>query len=431
MTLTIIQLILIVACAKSAGALFRYLGQPQVCGEIIAGLLLGPSFFGVLWPSAQRMLFDSASLSRLTVLSEVGLVFVMFLIGLEFDFGRLADSTRTALSISMAGIVLPFLLGIPLGRWIHSQMKLEVNKLAFTLFVATALSITAMPVLGRIMIEFNLARTRIGTLAITAAAVNDALGWLLLALISAVTAARFHAGHILLSAMEVLLYVLAMIYIARPLLLRWTRWAMLRCNGEISAAVLAQLIVFLLASSAITSAIGIFSVFGAFVMGGILHNQKAFVAAVNRRMGDFVTVLFLPVFFTLTGLRTDVPTAQGKSVLIIGAIVILVACIGKLGGCSIMARMNGMTWHEAFSIGVMMNTRGLVELVVLNVGYDLGIIPKPVFFVFVMMAVSTTLMTLPLLRHFIRGTSLQAEFEVSTFMEGRSASMRSVRRRSA
>jgi Kef-type K+ transport system membrane component KefB len=311
MTLTIVQLILIVACAKSAGALFSHLGQPQVCGEMIAGLLLGPSFFGVLWPSAQRAFFDPASLSRLTVLSEVGLIFVMFLIGLEFDFGRLADSTRTVLSISMTGIALPFLLGIPLGRWIHSQI-LEVSGLAFTLFVATALSITAMPVLGRIMIAFNLARTRIGMLAITAAAVNDVFGWLLLALISAVAAAHFQAGHILLSAMEVLLYVLAMIYIARPLLLRWTRWAMLRYNGQISSTVLAQLIVFLFASAAITSAIGIFPVFGAFVIGGILHDQKAFGAAVNRRMGDFVTVLFLPVFFTLTGLRTDLGTARGN-----------------------------------------------------------------------------------------------------------------------
>lgn len=162
-----IQLILIVACAQSAGILFRHLGQPQVCGEIIAGLLLGPSFFGVLWPSAHLVFFDPASLSRLTVLGEVGLIFMMFLIGVEFDFGRLANSTWAELSISMAGVALSFLLGVLLRRWICSRMKLEVNKLAFILFIATALSIAAVPVLARIMIEFNPARTRISTLAFT------------------------------------------------------------------------------------------------------------------------------------------------------------------------------------------------------------------------------------------------------------------------
>lgn len=415
----IIQLIVIVGCAKLVGILFKYIRQPQVCGEIAAGMLLGPSFFGTFWPHIQRIVFDPATNSRLTILSEVGLIFIMFLIGLEFDFGHIASSTRAAFSISSAGILLPFLLGIPLGRWIYSQMNLHVNKLGFTLFIAMALSITAMPVLGRIMIEFNLTRSKLGALAMTSAAINDAVGWLLLALISAVAATQFHVGKILASAAEVVLYVLAMIFIVRPLLVRWTRRVMRGSGGELSSAALAQLIVFFLASSAITSAIGIFSVFGAFVVGGILHDQKAFAAAVNRRMRDFVTVFFLPVFFTFTGLRTDMGSLGGKAALIACAIVILVASIGKFGGCSMAARMSGLTWREAFSIGIMMNTRGLVELVVLNTGYDLGIIPKPVFSIFVIMATATTYMTAPILRRLIRGTELQADFEISTFMEGR------------
>src|SRR5205823_9508387 len=158
----IIQLVLIVGCARVAGALSKRIGQPQVCGEIAAGLILGPSVFGALFPQTQRMLFNPATNVHLSVLSEVGLIFIMFLIGLEFDFGHLAGSTRAAFSISAAGIILPFSLGIPLGRWIHSQMNLHVDRLGFTLFVATALSITAMPVLGRIMIEFNMNKTRLG-----------------------------------------------------------------------------------------------------------------------------------------------------------------------------------------------------------------------------------------------------------------------------
>jgi Kef-type K+ transport system membrane component KefB len=376
----IIQLILIVGCARASGALFKRIGQPQVCGEIAAGLVLGPSVFGKLFPHIQRILFDPTTGPQLSVISEVGLIFIMFLIGLEFDFARLAGSTRTAFSISAAGIILPFSLGIPLGRWMHSQMNLHVDKGGFTLFVATALSITAMPVLGRILIEFNMNKTKLGVLTMASAAMDDAVGWLLLAVISAVAVAQFHPSRLLLSAAEVVIYVLIMIFVVRPLLLRWTRRVMRDSGGELSSNALAQLIVLFLASAVITSAIGIFSVFGAFVMGGILHDQSEFRAAVNNRMRDFVTVFFLPVFFTYTGLRTDIGSISGRPALIAGVVVILVATAGKLGGCSVAAKLNRLTWREALAVGTLMNTRGLMELVVLNTGYDLGIIPKPIFF---------------------------------------------------
>src|SRR2546423_3098963 len=428
----LIELIFIVGSARAFGTLFKRLGQPQVCGEIAAGLILGPSVFGALWPHAQRIIFDPATGSHLSIISEVGLIFIMFLIGTEFDFSHLASSTRAAFSISAAGIILPFSLGIPLGRWIYSQMNLHVNASGFTLFVAMALSFTAMPVLGRILIEFNIARTKLGALTITAAAMNDAVGWLLLALISAMVAAQFHLTRLLLSAAELVLYILAMIFIVRPLLVKWTRWVMRDSGGELSTNALAQLIVFVLASAAVTHAIGIFSVFGAFVMGGILHDQRTFCAAVNNRIRDFVTVFFLPIFFTFTGLRTDAGSLAGMPALIAVVVVVLTASVGKFGGCSVAARLSGLTWREAFSVGTMMNTRGLVELVVLNAGYDLGIIPKPVFFVFVVMAVTTTYMTAPVLRRLIPGTELAADFEMSSFMEGRQSAMRDLaRRRSA
>jgi Kef-type K+ transport system membrane component KefB len=420
----IIELILIVGAARAAGVLFKRIGQPQVCGEIAAGLILGPSFFGALLPHAQRFLFDPTTISQLNVIGEVGLIFIMFLIGLEFDFGHLASSRSTPFTISAAGIVVPFLMGIPLGRWIYSQMDLHVNALGFTLFIAMALSITAMPVLGRILIEFNMNRNKIGTLAITAAAMEDAVGWLLFTLISAVAAAQFHLGSMLLSVLEVVVYVLAMIFIVRPLLVKWARRVMRDSDGVLSAGALAQLIMFFLASAAITSAIGIFSIFGAFAMGAILHDQKVFCAAVNSRMRDFVAVFFLPVFFTLTGLRTDISSMSGHSAWIVGIVVVLVACVGKFGGCCFAGKLSGLTWREAFSVGAMMNTRGLMELIVLNVAYDLGIIPKPVFFIFVIMAVVTTYMTAPVLRYLIRGTEMQADFEISPFMQSRSSKMR-------
>jgi Kef-type K+ transport system membrane component KefB len=293
----------------------------------------------------------------------------------------------------------------------------------FTLFTAMAISITAMPVLGRIMIEFNLNKSRLGALTMTAAAVNDAMGWLLLVLISDAVVAQFDLARLFKSAAEVVVYILAMIFVVRPLMVRWTRWVMRDSGGELSSAALAQLIVFCLASAAITTALGIFSVFGAFVMGGILHDQKAFCAAVNKRMRDFVTVFFLPIFFTLTGLRTDIGSITGRAALITCAVVILAASVGKFGGCSLVAKLSGFTWREAFSVGIMMNTRGLMELIVLNTGYDLGIISKPVFSLFVIMAVVTTYMTSPVLRRLIRGTELQAAFQVSSFMEGRTAPM--------
>ncbi|HWZ45930.1 MAG TPA: cation:proton antiporter [Candidatus Saccharimonadales bacterium] len=416
----IIQLILIVGCAKATGLLFRRLGQPQVCGEIAAGIILGPSLFGALWPHAQRMVFSPSASDHLTVLSEVGLIFIMFIIGLEFDFSHLATSTRAVFLVSTAGILVPFLLGVPLGRWIYFQMGLNVNKVGFTLFVATALSMTAVPVLGRIVVEFNLGKSRLAALAIGAAAMDDAVGWLLLALVSDLVVARFQPTRILVSAAGVAIYLLAMIFLVRPLLKRWTHWAMSKSGHELPPAALAQLIIMFFASAAVTSAIGIFPVFGAFVMGAVLHDQKALCEAVGRQMRDFVTVFFLPVFFTFTGLRTDISSLDGKAGLLAG-VVILVAATGKFGGCSVAARLGGLSWRESFSIGAMMNTRGLVDLVVLNTGYDLGIIPKPVFSIFVVMVLFSTYMTAPALRRLIRGTELQAQFEVSTFMEGRAS----------
>jgi len=411
----LIQLVIIIAAARLVGVAFRFLGQPQVCGEIAAGLLLGPSFFGGFFPHAFARVFDPSTSPVFTILSQVGLILLMFLIGLEFDFGHLQQHRSTALSVSAAGIALPFALGFLLGRLIHAQLNLATNSTSFALFLATALSITAIPILGRIMIEFNIQRTKLGALTICAAAVDDATGWVLLALVTAIVRAQFDPARTALMVVEVLGYTLFMVVVARPLLRTWTQRMLRRNQGEVSLPALAGLLIMVFVSAAATNLIGIFSIFGGFVMGAILYDQQEFREAVFRRMRDFVVVFFLPIFFTYTGLRTDIGTMQGASLWALCGLVLLAAVVGKFGGCAAAARLMGLSWREASVVGIMMNTRGLMELIVINVGYDLGIISRNVFFMLVFMAVFTTYMTAPLLRRLIPKTELEPYFRASIF----------------
>jgi len=269
--------------------------------------------------------------------------------------------------------------------------------------------------------EFNIQRTRLGVLTITAAAMDDAAGWLLLALCSAVVQSDLRPGHFALIAVAVVGYLLFMVLIARPLLVRWVGHMMKSSKPELSLNHLAQVLVLLFLSAAITNLIGIFSIFGAFALGAVLYDQVEFRVAVNRRLRDFVIVFFLPIFFTYTGLHTDIGSMYTRSAWLLCGLVTLVASIGKFGGCALMAGLHGIRWREAFCVGTMMNTRGLMELIVLNTGYNLGIIPKPVFFMLVIMAITTTYMTAPVLTLLIRGTALQKDFQASQFMQKRRA----------
>ncbi|HKV94709.1 MAG TPA: cation:proton antiporter [Candidatus Angelobacter sp.] len=397
----IIQLILILLAARLVGSLFRRMGQPQVCGEIAAGMLLGPSCLGALAPHLESLVFNSATVAYLNVLSHVGLIFVMFLIGLEFDFTHLRSSQRLTFFIAAAGIVVPFALGLFVGPWVWKEMELRVSLKGFVLFLATALTITAMPVLGRIMIEFNITRTRLGALTMSAAAISDVVGWLLLALVSAVVTAQLNLLRIGMAALGTLAYLLVMLLVVRPLVIRWTQRVMRNQGRELSWNALTQLIIFLLASAAITNLIGIFSLFGAFVMGAILYDQADLRAAINSRMRDFVSIFFLPIFFTCTGLRTDI-AAGGASVWLVCCVVVATASAGKIGACATVAKLSGFSWQEAGAIGAMMNTRGLMELIVLNAGYDLGIVPQSSFFVLTVMALVTNFMTAPALRYLMQ-----------------------------
>ena len=419
----IIQLVVIMAAARLAGALFRRLGQPSVCGEIAAGLILGPSVLGKLFPSLSHQIFDPAVGSHFAILSQVGLVLLMFLIGLEFDFGHLSDNRRTALSISIVGMLLPFGLGLALGYYMHPALRLTGSAFNFSLFMGTAMSITAIPILGRIMIELNLNRTRIGALTISAAAVDDASGWIILALVTAIVRSTFEPARTAMMVGGVIVYGLFMLLVVRPLVCRWAKAQLRKHHGELSLNALAVLLVLVFLSAALTNKIGIFSIFGGFAMGAILYDQHELRKAILARLHDFVTVFFLPIFFTYTGLRTDIGSMQGWMLWGFCGLVLLAATLGKFGGCTLAARASGVPWRESAMIGVMMNTRALMELIVINIGYDLGIIPREVFFMLVFMAVATTYTTTPLLSRLVRNSEVEAAYKQSKFVLSRGGSV--------
>ncbi len=417
----LLQLVVIIVAARVVAAILRRLGQPTVVGEIAAGLLLGPSCFGYFFPGVSAAIFDPAVAPVFEVLSQLGLILLLFVVGLEFDFSHLRPDGKAALGISLTGVALPFVLGLALAVAAHRHLELShlgrpVPLLGFALFMGVAMSITAIPVLARIMMELNLTRTRIGAMTISAAAVDDACGWILLATISGIVEARFQILRSLEMIAGTVGFFLLMLLAARPLLKAFVRGALRRGRGELGLGSLAVILVLLLLSALATSLIGIFAIFGAFLLGTMLSDELEFREVIRRHLRDFLTVFFLPIFFTYTGLRTNVGalTTWGHWLLLAGVLAAAVA--GKLGGCALAARLAGVRPREALAIGAMMNTRGLMELVVINVGRDLGVIPASVFCMLVLMALSTTVMTAPLLLRLVRGTELESYVRKSEFL---------------
>lgn len=414
----LVQLIVILSAARVGGWVARRWGQPQVCGEIAAGLLLGPSGFGFVAPQLSAVVFPPDAQLGLVfqVLAEIGLVFLMFLVGLEFEFGLLKRMGRTAASVSAAGVILPFLLGLALAQFLHPRLAAEHDRLGFSLFMAIALSITAMPVLARIMLELNLNRTKIGVLSITAAAVNDAIGWILLAAIAAAVSGDFDPLAVARMFAATLAFAAFVLFVVRPGAKRWIASLRLAEGGELRMGDFAWVLLAVFAAALATNAIGIFAIFGPFVFGAALWDEAEFRRAMQRRLGDFVTIFFLPIFFTLTGLRTRIDTLAGAEAWSCFALVLLAAIVGKFVGCGLAARVSGQfSASEASCIGVMMNTRGLMELIVINLGRELGVLPDSVFCMLVLMAVITTFMTAPLLNWLLakQPTSLPAEVQAT------------------
>lgn len=392
----LLALAVITLLARLLGGVFRrWLHQPPVLGEILAGLLLGPSFLGALWPEALSALLPAPAVPALGIVAKVGVVLFMFLVGLELDLSRLRGSRRALLAISHASIVVPFVCGAALALLLYPRYAAAgVDFTVFALFVGISLSVTAFPVLARILTDRGAARTRLGTTALTCAAFGDATAWVLLALVAGV-ATQSLAGA-LWSVPLVLGYAAAMLLVVRPALAPFVRRQQ-QGRGPLSSSALALVFAALLLSAAVTEALGIHALFGAFLVGVVLPAEGRLPHELRARLEDVLRVLFLPAFFAFTGMHTQVGLLAGPGDALVCALVVAVATLGKWGGTALAARATGMAWRPASALGVLMNTRGLMELVVLDVGLGLGVITPTVFTMFVLMALVTTFMTAPLL----------------------------------
>lgn len=398
---TLLQLTVIVLAARLGGELAKRLGQSPAVGEIIVGILLGPSLFGLLAPDLFDYVFRSAPAEPMQVLSQIGLILLMFQIGIEFDFSHLRerDNRQAVTRVAIAGLALPFALGLSFGYLSAPELSPHADPFGSGLFIATAFSITALPILGRIMIEFKLTRHPIGVIAISAAAINDVVGWLLLALVTTLTLSHFDAGAFAGKVALVGLFMGVCWFVVRPLAKQAVRRT--RHHGHLSPHLMGILLAAIFVCAMTTYKLGIFAIFGGFVMGVLVHDEHELVEAWKERIGHFVMVFFLPIFFTYTGLRTnigglDTPALWGWCLL-----VTVLASIGKFGGTYVAARSCGLKHAEASVLGIMMNTRALMELIVINVGYDLGVISQHVFTMLVLMAIVSTVVTTPGLRRWL------------------------------
>jgi Kef-type K+ transport system membrane component KefB len=399
---TLLQLAVIVSAGRLGGALALRLSQSRAVGEIIVGILLGPSLFGAFAPALFQFVFRSSAPEPMTIMSQIGLILLMFQIGMEFDFSHLAtpSNRKAVLRIAVAGLALPFALGLAFGYGAVPILAPAIEPFAAALFIATAFCITALPILGRIMMELDMTRTSLGVIAISAAAINDVVGWLLLAMVSALTLAHFS-----LIAFAVRIGLLAAFlgiawWLVRPLLLRVVRSYNPAANG-LSGNLLGLILALIFLSAMTTYKIGIFAIFGGFLMGVMLHDEPALVQAWKQRVGEFVVVFFLPIFFTYTGLRTNIGALDTVLLWFWCLLLIALATLGKFGGCYLASRLAGLNRHESKVIGVMMNTRALMELIVINIGYDLGVISQNLFTMLVLMAIFSTVITTPLLRRWL------------------------------
>lgn len=393
----ILQIATILVVARLFGKLFRMFGQPQVVGEMAAGIVLGPSVFGALAPAVSAYVFPPASLDYLNALSQIGLLLFMFMIGLEMDARLLRGNKRVALLTSHASIALPFLFGVSLAFFFFEYAP-PASGIAFTgyaLFIGTAMSVTAFPVLARILHERNLTTTRLGAIALACAAIDDVTAWCILAIVVMLVRAGSVGASIGWTLGGSALFAVVMITVIRPALRKWLdRRAV---DRSISQDLVALLLVFAFASAWVTERLGIHALFGAFLAGAILPAHYPFVRELIRKLEDLTIVFLLPLFFAFTGLRTQIGLLDGPEMWLLTTLIIVVAVAGKLGGSALAARAAGMSWRDAGSLGALMNTRGLMELVVLNIGLDIGVIPPSLFTMMVIMALVTTFMTTPLL----------------------------------
>jgi Kef-type K+ transport system membrane component KefB len=383
-----------VPCAQ-----FVRVGQPPVIGEVVAGILLGPSLIG---RTASAWVLPPPAAPALGVIAQLGVVFYMFLVGLELNAAHLRRHARAAAAVAAAGIVVPFLLGAALAVGLYPDLSQPgVPFATFALFLGVALAITAFPVLARILSDQRMTRTDLGVLALGCAAAADVAAWCLLAL--AVGVARAEVGGALLTTVLAAAFIAAMFLVVRPVAAKWTD----RYEGRpLPPGATAGVLVAVLLSALATEWIGVHAVFGAFLLGAVIPHDSAVARAFTHNLEDIVTILLLPAFFALTGMRTEIGLVSGLNAWLTCGLITLVATAGKVGGTYAAARWTGLDARTAAALGVLMNTRGLMELIVLNIGLDLGVISPALFAMMVLMALATTLMTTPLVRRLVPPVAL-------------------------
>jgi Kef-type K+ transport system membrane component KefB len=392
----LLALAVITLTARLMGGLFkRYLRQPPVIGEIVAGLMLGPSLLGAISPGAYEFLIPADVASYVGMLAKIGVVLFMFLVGLELDPRLLRGNTHVTVAISHASIVAPFLLGASFALWLYPHYSTSaVSFTAFSLFLGVSMSVTAFPVLARILIDRRVQKTRLGVTALTCAAVDDVSAWTLLALITGIVNSSF--GRAAWTLPLVLVYIGVVFLVVRPAIAPFVRCQQ-SAVGPLSHSTLAVVFVLLLLSALATEAIGIHALFGAFLLGAILPHDGRLAEQIRARVEDLVVVLFLPAFFAFTGMRTQVGLLDHAQDWIACAATIGIATAGKFGGTFIASRCVGLGWRHSAALGMLMNTRGLMELIVLNLGLDLGVLTPTMFTMLVLMALVTTFTATPVL----------------------------------
>jgi Kef-type K+ transport system membrane component KefB len=386
----LIALAAVIITGQVLARLLAKFHQPPVIGEVIAGILLGPSLLG---PEISGAILPAAVAPSLGLIAQIGVVLYMFLVGLELHLGVVRERAREILVVSHAGIAVPFLLGAWLALFLYPRLSsADVPFTSFALFMGVAMSVTAFPVLARILADRGMTATPIGAMALACAAVGDATAWCLLALVVGVASATIRDGVVV--AVGAIAYVTAMVVLVRPLIARLARhWE----GRDVAREAAAVLFIALLASAAATEAIGIHAIFGAFLLGALVPHDSTLARAMTAQLRGLVTILLLPAFFAFAGMRTRIDLLSGMEQWLLCGLIILVATVGKFGGTFAAARVTGYAAREAATLGILMNTRGLMELIVLNIGLELGVISPTLFAMMVLMAIVTTVATSPLL----------------------------------